>query len=116
MNNEEQANPNKQKDDGITSGLILIAVGVIFLVMQFGGFYIHNWWALFILIPVVVSWNQAIRKSIEAGEIKEESKRLPFRSLFYYWGQRIRTSTYCSRDSCPTIRRAPTTAAKILPR
>ena len=34
----------------------------------------------------------------------------------YSWGQRIRTSTNCSRDSRPTIRRAPTIpAGHILP-
>ena len=29
------------------------------------------------------------------------------------WGQRGRTSIYCSRDSCPAIRRAPNSAAKF---
>ena len=82
MNTEEKTNANKRKDDGMTSGLILIAVGIIFLVMQYGGFHINNWWALFILIPVFVSWNRAIRTSIEAGEITEESVQAIAGSLF----------------------------------
>ena len=82
MNTEEKTNSSKRKDDGMTSGLILIAVGIIFLVMQYGGFHINNWWALFILIPVFTAWNRAIRTSIEAGEITEESVQAITGSLF----------------------------------
>ncbi len=34
-----------------SSGLILIGLGLIFLLSQTTGFYLHNWWAIFILIP-----------------------------------------------------------------
>lgn len=40
--------------------LILIALGIFFLVRQFGGFSLHNWWALFILIPAVGALGSAI--------------------------------------------------------
>ena len=35
-------------------GLVLIAVGVVFLLQNTTGFYINNWWAFFILIPRLV--------------------------------------------------------------
>ena len=82
MNTEEKTNDHKRKNDGMTSGLILIAVGIIFLVMQFGGFHINNWWALFILIPVVTAWNRAIKTSAENGKITEESIQSITGSLF----------------------------------
>lgn len=77
MNTEE-----KRNDNGTTTGLILIAVGIIFLVMQFGGFHINNWWALFILIPVFAAWNRAISTSTEAGEITEDAIQMITGSLF----------------------------------
>ncbi len=47
-------------------GIILIVLGVIFLLQTFQGFYLNNWWALFILIPALGSfadaWN-AYRRS-----------------------------------------------------
>lgn len=32
-------------------GLVLMGIGVIFLLNNFTNFELHNWWALFILIP-----------------------------------------------------------------
>lgn len=32
-------------------GIVLIGLGLIFLVQEYFGYQIHNWWALFILIP-----------------------------------------------------------------
>ncbi len=82
MENEENTNPNNRNDSGMMSGLIMIAVGVIFLVMQYSDFRLHNWWALFILIPVVATWNSAISISVEAGELKEETIESLAGSLF----------------------------------
>jgi len=42
-------------------GLILIALGLIFLAQNFGGFALNNWWALFILIPACGSFATAWR-------------------------------------------------------
>ena len=33
-------------------GIVLIGIGLIFLAQNYLGQEIHNWWALFILIPV----------------------------------------------------------------
>ena len=40
-------------------GVILITIGVIFLFSNLTGFYLHNWWALFILIPAVKNFGGA---------------------------------------------------------
>jgi len=82
MNGEENMKPKKDKNEGMTAGMILIAVGFIFLLMQFSNFSINNWWALFILIPVVFAWNHAIRSSIEAGQFTNEAAQALAGSLF----------------------------------
>jgi cation transport ATPase len=40
-------------------GVILILLGIIFLLQSMRGFYLNNWWALFILIPAVGSFADA---------------------------------------------------------
>lgn len=40
-------------------GIILIAIGVIFLFTNLTGFHLDNWWALFILIPAVKNFGSA---------------------------------------------------------
>lgn len=42
-------------------GAILILLGLIFLLRNFGIFDLHNWWALFILIPAIASLANAWR-------------------------------------------------------
>lgn len=46
----------QRRPRGITGGLILIALGVVFLLQQWGRFDIQNWWAIFILIPALGSF------------------------------------------------------------
>ncbi|MBK8988354.1 MAG: hypothetical protein IPM39_20175 [Chloroflexi bacterium] len=40
-------------------GVILIAIGLIFLFTNLGAFSLNNWWALFILIPAVSNFGSA---------------------------------------------------------
>ncbi len=40
-------------------GIILIAIGVIFLFTNLTNFYLNNWWALFILIPAIKNFGSA---------------------------------------------------------
>lgn len=44
---------------GWIGGAVLIALGLIFLLQNFGYFYLENWWALFILIPAFGSFGTA---------------------------------------------------------
>jgi hypothetical protein len=40
-------------------GVVLIVLGIIFLLQNVRGFYLNNWWALFILIPAFGSFGDA---------------------------------------------------------
>jgi len=42
-------------------GTVLILIGVVFLVRNITGVYWANWWAVFILVPAVVSLTSAWR-------------------------------------------------------
>jgi hypothetical protein len=53
----------------IRGALILIGLGIIFLLQQIGGFHLRNWWALFILIPVVGAFESAARIARSAGRL-----------------------------------------------
>ena len=51
-------------------GLALIGVGLVFLVQNYLGREIHNWWALFILIPVFFTLERGY-ESLQAGRSGE---------------------------------------------
>ncbi|MCB0116605.1 MAG: hypothetical protein R2873_23815 [Caldilineaceae bacterium] len=44
---------------GWIGGVVLIALGVIFLMQNFGIYSLDNWWALFILIPAISAFGAA---------------------------------------------------------
>ena len=48
-------------------GVILIVLGAAFLLQNMTGFYLNNWWALFILIPVFGSFSRGWQEVQEAG-------------------------------------------------
>jgi hypothetical protein len=48
-------------------GVVLIGLGIIFLLQNFGTFYLQNWWALFILIPAVGAFGNTWRAYQDAG-------------------------------------------------
>ena len=48
-------------------GVILILVGIVFLLQNMTGFYLNNWWALFILIPAFGSLSRGWQEVQEAG-------------------------------------------------
>lgn len=64
-----------------SSGLIMIAVGLIFLFNQFSDLQINNWWALFILLPVVTNWSKVYKIVKEAGTFTPEAIKLGLSSL-----------------------------------
>src|SRR6267143_198405 len=51
-------------------GLTLIGIGLVFLVQNYLGREIHNWWALFILIPVSFMLERGYA-SLQAGRSAE---------------------------------------------
>ena len=50
-------------------GVILIVLGVIFLLQNVRGFYLNNWWALFILIPAFGSFADAWNRYRQDGRL-----------------------------------------------
>jgi uncharacterized membrane protein len=40
-------------------GVVLIAIGLFFLLQNFGLLFLHNWWALFIMIPAAGAFASA---------------------------------------------------------
>ena len=52
-------------------GVILILLGVIFLLQSIRGFYLNNWWALFILIPAFGSFADAWNSFRQAGRLSK---------------------------------------------
>ncbi len=48
-------------------GAILIMLGLIFLVQNFTGYELQNWWALFILIPAAAAFGSAVNSYRAAG-------------------------------------------------
>jgi hypothetical protein len=50
-------------------GAILILLGIIFMLQNFTLFSLNNWWALFILIPAIGSFERARREYRESGHM-----------------------------------------------
>jgi uncharacterized integral membrane protein len=48
-------------------GAILILLGIVFLLQNFGALALNNWWALFILIPAIGAFGAAWRSFQAAG-------------------------------------------------
>jgi hypothetical protein len=82
MNNNAQGNePNPSEDfgrrderrhrernaGGWAGGAVLIVIGIIILMQNFGRLYLNNWWALFILIPALGAFGNAWRSYQDAG-------------------------------------------------
>ena len=53
--------PSTSRNGSIIGGIVLVGLGVIFLLQNFGVLYIDNWWALFILLGTAAAWGSAWR-------------------------------------------------------
>lgn len=70
------------KNGNIAGGLMLIGIGAVFLAMQFGSIQLDNWWALFILIPVIAGWGSALQQVRAAGGVTNGAIRTFMGALF----------------------------------
>ena len=61
-------------------GLALIGLGIIFLIQNYLGREIHNWWALFIVLPVFFTL-EGSRASLQAGRPGEAIGQFWLRSV-----------------------------------
>jgi hypothetical protein len=69
-------NENSQPRQGAwIFGAVLILVGFVFLMQNFLNISLHNWWALFILIPAFGAYNNAWHSYQEAGKQVTASTR-----------------------------------------
>jgi cation transport ATPase len=66
---EERRAQRAARGTSWVGGLILIVLGVIFLLQSVRGFYLNNWWALFILIPAVGSFADAWNAYRQTGRL-----------------------------------------------
>ena len=55
-------------------GLVLIGIGVVFLLNNLTGFELHNWWALFILIPAFGSLGNFWRVYRTKGRVDSDAR------------------------------------------
>jgi hypothetical protein len=55
-------------------GLVLVAVGVVFLLQNTTGFYLNNWWALFILIPAFSAFGNAVKAYQDSGSFNASAR------------------------------------------
>ncbi|WP_420630573.1 LiaF transmembrane domain-containing protein [Candidatus Leptofilum sp.] len=74
MEAENQPRSVREHRGNITGGLILIGIGTIFLLSQFTGWYIQNWWALFIFIPAILKLNEVWQRYQADGRLTHETR------------------------------------------
>jgi peptidoglycan/LPS O-acetylase OafA/YrhL len=57
-------------------GAILVALGILFLFQNMGTIILTNWWALFILIPALIMFQQAWESYKDAGRLSRRARGL----------------------------------------
>lgn len=72
MRRQERAQRRAERGSGGGAwfvGIILIGIGILFLLQNMYGLTIHNWWALFILLPAVGCLAAAWRAFQNSGSV-----------------------------------------------
>jgi len=64
---QSSAHEDRRERHSWIPGIVLIALGLIFLFDSAFGVELDNWWALFILIPALVNLNNAWQRYRRAG-------------------------------------------------
>jgi hypothetical protein len=64
-------------------GVILILIGGFFLLRNYTGYDLENWWALFILIPAVGSFSSAYESYRSSGTFDRNARHQLFWGLFF---------------------------------
>jgi uncharacterized membrane protein HdeD (DUF308 family) len=73
--------PTARDNNSWIAGVVIIIVGVIFLISNISGFHLDNWWALFILIPGVMTFATAWRVRKEDGRWTRQARSSLFGGL-----------------------------------
>jgi hypothetical protein len=74
--------PNRRGDNWIW-GIVLIAVGGIFLLQNMTPFRLVNWWAIFILIPAAGSFASAWQRYRDDGRLSSGARGALFGGLIF---------------------------------
>ncbi len=74
---EPRHNPTR----ALVPGLILIVLGAIFLLNNLTGFVVHNWWALFFLIPAFGAFGRAWNEYNHSGSLSRATRQSGFGGL-----------------------------------
>ena len=74
MNHNQTPTQVSRNLSNTTWGIVLIGLGIFFLVSRTGGFFIHNWWALFILIPAFHNMNEAWQSYRANGRLTKHAR------------------------------------------
>ena len=56
------------------AGVVLIAIGLVFLATNVVGFELNNWWSLFILIPAVSNFSSAYANYKQNGRLEKSGR------------------------------------------
>jgi hypothetical protein len=100
MNEKQSADsrPSSKHGAAWTQGAILILLGIVFLYHNFGGYHLHHWWALFILVPAATALAKAWRLYQQNGNQFSSAMKRPMVEgatlscvgmiflLDWYWG------------------------------
>jgi hypothetical protein len=71
--NSAQSGRHEHGNTPWVPGVILIGLGLIFLLNNTTSYTIHNWWALFILIPAIGSFSKAAEIIRSEGEFNRQA-------------------------------------------
>lgn len=80
--NDEPA-PIRPRSENWIWGIVLIALGGVFLLQNLTPFRLINWWAIFILLPAASSFVAAWRKYQEAGRLTRGARGSLFGGLIF---------------------------------
>lgn len=69
-----QRNRSIAQNSTWVAGVILIAIGFVFLATNLTGFTLHNWWALFILIPAAFTFGNAYSDYKANGRLTKKGR------------------------------------------
>jgi hypothetical protein len=74
----EPTRRHRRHSGGWIGGTMLIALGLILLLQNMTGFGLHNWWALFILLPAAGAFTTAWSVYQETGHFNNAARGSAF--------------------------------------
>jgi len=79
---QESARP-RSNSGSLLPGLLLVALGTIFLLSNLTSFRLDNWWALFILIPAVQNFSSGLKQYRHSANFDRHVRARFFLAFFF---------------------------------